>query len=80
MIQTVDKVAFQGVESIEVGMRFEAQGSHGSANHIIVTQVEGDKVTVDGNHPLAGVALNFDVEIVAVREAVAEEIDHGHAH
>lgn len=80
MIQTVDKAAFQGVDSIEVGMRFEAQDSDGSASHIIVTKVEGDKVTVDGNHPLAGVALNFDIEIVAVREATAEEVDHGHAH
>ena len=80
MIQTADKAAFQGVESIEVGMRFEAQGSDGSAHHIMVTKVEGDKVTVDGNHPLAGVALNFDIDIVAVREATTEEIDHGHAH
>ena len=80
MIQAVDKAAFQGVESIEVGMRFEAQDSDGSVNHIIVTQVEDDKVTVDGNHPLAGVSLNFDVEIVAVRTATTEEIEHGHAH
>ena len=80
MIQTVDKSAFEGVEAIEVGMSFEAQGSDGSVQHIVVKQVEGDEVTVDGNHPLAGVTLTFDIEIVSVREAKAEEIDHGHAH
>jgi len=45
-----------------------------------VTKVEGDEVTADGNHPLASVALNFDIEIVAVREATAKEVDHGYAH
>jgi FKBP-type peptidyl-prolyl cis-trans isomerase SlyD len=45
-----------------------------------VKKVEGDQVTIDGNHPLAGVALNFDVTITGVREATAEEIEHGHVH
>ena len=40
----------------------------------------GDDVTIDSNHPLAGVVLNFDVTIVEVREATSEETDHGHAH
>ena len=80
LIQTVDKSAFEGVESIEVGMSFEAQGSDGSVQHIVVKHVEGDEVTVDGNHPLAGVTLNFDIEIITVREATTEEIEHGHAH
>jgi FKBP-type peptidyl-prolyl cis-trans isomerase SlyD len=80
MIQTVDKAAFQGVDSVEAGMAFEAQGQDGSVQHIIVKKVEGDQVTIDGNHPLAGVALNFDVTITGVREATAEEIEHGHVH
>jgi len=45
-----------------------------------VVGVEGDEVTIDGNHPLAGMTLNFDVKVVDVREATAEEIAHGHAH
>lgn len=80
LTQTVDKAAFQGVESVEVGMSFEAQTSDGSVQHIVVTKVDGEQVTVDANHPLAGVVLNFDVEIVSVREASKEEIAHGHVH
>ena len=80
LMQTVDKAAFQGVESVEVGMSFEAQTSDGSVQHIVVSKVDGDQVTVDANHPLAGVVLNFDVEIVSVREATEEEIAHGHVH
>lgn len=80
LIQTVDKAAFQGVESIEAGMMFEAKTQDGAAQRIMVKKVEGDEVTIDANHPLAGVPLTFDVEIVGVREATQEEKDHGHAH
>jgi len=72
--------AFQGVDKVEPGMVFQAQGSDGQLRRITVTAVEGDNVSVDGNHPLAGVELTFDVEIVEVREATAQEIDHGHVH
>jgi FKBP-type peptidyl-prolyl cis-trans isomerase SlyD len=47
---------------------------------VTVAKVEGDQVTVDGNHPLAGVHLNFDVKVMDVREATGEEIEHGHVH
>ena len=80
LIQTIDKAAFQGVESVEAGMSFEAQGPDGSTKRIVVKHVEGDQVTIDANHPLAGVELNFDVNIVSVREATDEEIAHGHVH
>ncbi|MFV8816537.1 FKBP-type peptidyl-prolyl cis-trans isomerase [Haliea sp. E17] len=80
LIDTVPMAAFQGVESVEPGMAFEARQADGSARRIVVTRVEGDQVTVDANHPLAGVELNFDVEVVAVRAATDEEIQHGHAH
>ena len=80
LVQTVEKAAFQGVESVEVGMAFEAQGENGEVQHVVVKKVEGDKVIVDANHPLAGVVLNFDVEIISVREATEEEIAHGHVH
>jgi len=42
--------------------------------------VDGDQVTIDTNHPLAGVVLNFDIQIVSVRESTEEERTHGHAH
>jgi len=58
-------------------MAFEAQAPDGSAQHIIVTKVEGDNVIIDINHTLAGVALNFDIKILNVGEATKEELDHG---
>jgi FKBP-type peptidyl-prolyl cis-trans isomerase SlyD len=79
-IKTIEKTAFQGVESVEPGMAFEAQTPDGTKQQIVVKKVEGDAVTIDTNHPLAGVALNFDVQIVGVREATKEELDHGHSH
>ncbi|TOE95537.1 peptidylprolyl isomerase, partial [Vibrio parahaemolyticus] len=44
------------------------------------TEVDGDEVVVDGNHMLAGQTLTFEVEVMATREATAEEIEHGHIH
>lgn len=79
LVQTVPSSMFQGVEELEVGMRFEAQSEQGM-HSVEITNIDGDQVTVDGNHPLAGVALTFDVEVTGVREATADEIDHGHAH
>lgn len=79
LVQTVPSAMFQGVEQIEVGMRFEAQSEQG-VHSVEVTKIEGENVTVDGNHPLAGVNLTFDIEITGVRAATDEEIEHGHAH
>ena len=80
LVEEVPKVAFQGVDTIEAGMSFEAQDPNGQMQRIVVKKVEGDVVTVDANHPLAGMELNFDVNIVNVREATEEEISHGHVH
>jgi FKBP-type peptidyl-prolyl cis-trans isomerase SlyD len=80
MIQVVPRSAFQGIEEIEPGMAFQARGPDGASQQIVVRSVDGDQVTVDGNHPLAGVELHFDVQIVDVREATEEEIAHGHVH
>jgi len=71
---------FEGVDQVEPGMQFRASGPGGDAQLITVTAVEGDMVTIDGNHPLAGVTLNFKVEITAIRDATEEEIAHGHVH
>jgi FKBP-type peptidyl-prolyl cis-trans isomerase SlyD len=80
LIQTVQRAAFQGVASVEEGMAFEAQAQDGSVQRIVVRKVDGDEVTIDANHPLAGVVLHFDIEIVGVREATEEEVVHGHPH
>ena len=79
LVQEVPRESFQGVESVEPGMQFQAQ-TQGGPLMVTVTKVEGDTVVVDGNHPLAGQKLNFDVEIAEVREATAEEAEHGHVH
>ena len=76
----VERSLFQGVETLEVGMTFEATAPDGSRQQVVVKKVEEDKVTIDANHPLAGVTLNFDVEVVGVREATQEELSHGHVH
>ncbi|WP_280547589.1 MULTISPECIES: peptidylprolyl isomerase [unclassified Halomonas] len=79
LVQEVPRDAFQGVEDVEPGMQFQAQ-TQGGPLMVTVTKIEGDTVTVDGNHPLAGQPLNFDVEIAEVREASEEEVEHGHVH
>jgi len=80
LMQRVPKASFQGVPEIKPGMQFRAQGPQGQVQVVTVTAIEGDTVTVDANHPLAGIPLNFEVSIVEVRTATAEEISHGHVH
>lgn len=79
-VQEVPRANFQGVENIEVGMQFQSQTEDGHVMLVTVKSVDDNTVVVDGNHPLAGVTLIFDVEIVEVREATTDEIAHGHAH
>jgi len=79
MKQEVPKELFGGVENIEAGMQFQSETDQGPVL-VTVVEVTDEMVTVDGNHPLAGVHLNFDVTIREVREATAEELEHGHVH
>ncbi|GMV55556.1 MAG: hypothetical protein AMXMBFR6_13610 [Betaproteobacteria bacterium] len=68
-------------ENIEVGMQFERSGEDEDEECIYtITDIAGDKVVVDGNHPLAGVALTFDITVAHVRAATREEITHEHVH
>lgn len=78
LVQMVPKSMFEGMD-VEVGMTFRATTDEGEQSVMIIDETD-DEVVVDGNHPLAGVTLNFDVEIIDVREATEEEIAHGHAH
>jgi FKBP-type peptidyl-prolyl cis-trans isomerase SlyD len=79
LVQQVPREAFQGIDVIEVGMSFQAQSAQGPMR-VTVTAVDNDTITVDGNHPLAGETLTFEVEIEDVRAATEEEKTHGHAH
>ncbi len=79
LIQAVPRRMFKGMGDLKVGMRLHAQSDHGQ-RVVRITHLAGDMVTVDGNHELAGQALNFDVEITDVRDATEEEMEHGHVH
>jgi FKBP-type peptidyl-prolyl cis-trans isomerase SlyD len=64
---------------VEVGMQYEVTTEAGPML-ALVTAVRGDYATIDANHPLAGMRLHFDVKVVEVRDATAEELEHGHVH
>lgn len=79
LVQQVPRRALKGIANLKVGMRVQAGTQHGQ-RPVTVTRIAGDMVTLDGNHPLAGRNLQFEVEITAVRAATAEELAHGHVH
>lgn len=79
-VETVPRHMFPSDTPVEPGMQFHAQGPQGQMITISVVSVQADSVTIDGNHPLAGVQLHFDVEVIDVRDASPEELDHGHVH
>lgn len=72
LVQDLPRQAFQGVEKVEPGMQFEARTERGPLL-VTVVEVDGDRVRIDGNHPLAGQTLHFDVSVVEVRESTEEE-------
>ncbi|KFD22219.1 FKBP-type peptidyl-prolyl cis-trans isomerase [Tatumella ptyseos ATCC 33301] len=79
LVQRVPKDVFVGVDELQVGMRFLAETDQGPVP-VEITEVGDDYVVVDGNHMLAGQNLSFNVEVIAIREATAEELAHGHVH
>lgn len=79
LTQKVPRKLFNATQDIKPGMRFHAEGEHGH-NTVTVTAVDTEHVTVDANHPLAGQTLNFDVNVIEVRAATGEEMEHGHVH
>ena len=78
-IQKVSREMFPPDMEIKAGMRFNAQSSSGQTVTVTVTAVEAEEIVVDGNHPLAGVALHFEVELLDIRDATDEELQNGHA-
>lgn len=80
MIQIISRDMFAGFDDeLEVGMQFHAEVSSGTGQ-VTIVKIDGDDITIDGNHPLAGLDLNFDVEIMGIRPATQDELAHGHIH
>ena len=75
----VPRGQFPPGEEIRVGMQVQGEGEHGVLNFTVV-EVNGQGVVLDANHPMAGKTLHFDVEVLDVREATAQELAHGHVH
>lgn len=79
LMVVIPRDRFEAAGGVEVGMQFETVAETGR-RVVTVVKVEGDEVTVDANHPLAGATLNFDVTVVDVRDATSVELSHGHVH
>jgi FKBP-type peptidyl-prolyl cis-trans isomerase SlyD len=77
---TVDRSQFPEGLELKEGMQFSADVGGGQEMPFRIASVGEDSVEIDGNHPLAGEALHFDVTIQEVRDATEEEVEHGHAH
>jgi FKBP-type peptidyl-prolyl cis-trans isomerase SlyD len=80
LVHSVPRDRFQSGGELEVGMQVQGQDDGGTPAIFTVVAVEGENVKLDGNHPLAGMTLNFDVKVGDIRDATAEELDHGHVH
>jgi FKBP-type peptidyl-prolyl cis-trans isomerase SlyD len=78
-ISVVPADQIEGGEELEEGMQLHTEGEFGEQT-VIITKIVGNEVTIDGNHPLAGMTLHFDIAIRDVRPATDEERDHGHVH
>ena len=78
-IHQITRSEFEMSDQLKVGMQFQAQ-NEGGVQIYTITEIAGDNITVDGNHPLAGEILNFDVTVREIRDATAEELQHGHVH
>jgi FKBP-type peptidyl-prolyl cis-trans isomerase SlyD len=79
-IQKVPRGAFPAGFEPKVGMELTAQDQSGDEVPFTIREVALDQITIDLNHPLAGKTLHFDVKVLGVRAATAEELEHGHAH
>jgi FKBP-type peptidyl-prolyl cis-trans isomerase SlyD len=80
LVQMVPREMFEDSSEIQAGMQFHSADEEGNVTVVTVTSVTNDTITVDANHPLAGVPLTFSVTVVEVRDATPEEMTHGHVH
>lgn len=79
-VQHVPRDSFPDEIELEPGMQFSAEDESGRGVTIWISSVEGEVVTIDQNHPLAGKVLCFDVSVEQIRDATLEEMSHGHPH
>jgi FKBP-type peptidyl-prolyl cis-trans isomerase SlyD len=79
-IETLPRAAFARVPHLAVGMRLEGQNPDGQPVTVHVVDIREDTVVIDANHPLAGETLTFAIEVLAIRDATADELTHGHVH
>ncbi|MBM3131750.1 MAG: peptidylprolyl isomerase [Chloroflexi bacterium] len=79
LIQMVPRSQFAGMDELEVGMQLEAHYQD-ETRVLTVIGVDEKNVALDGNHPLAGITLNFNIKVVDVRDATPEELARGHLH
>ena len=80
-IQKTSKANFgENADDLEVGMIMGAQTEQGAMMPFTITEIDGEEVTIDFNHQMAGKTLRFEVEVVEVRDASEEELAHGHVH
>lgn len=78
-IIVIPRSRIDGVGDLKVGMQLQGNGPSGP-QIVTITKIEGDEITLDANHPLAGENLHFDITIREVRDATSEEMSHGHVH
>jgi FKBP-type peptidyl-prolyl cis-trans isomerase SlyD len=79
-METLPRGAFAQVPNLAVGMHLEGQDANGQTVTVRVVEIREDTVVIDANHPLAGETLTFAIEVLAIREATADELTHGHVH
>lgn len=80
LVQDVPLEVLDGIENLHVGMALQSKAPDGSVQNLRVDAIGAETATLNANHPLAGAVLNFEVSVESVREATAEELEHGHAH
>ena len=78
LVQTISKSRFP--PGVKVGGQLKARDMEGHERTFLVKKVKGQEVFLDANHPLAGIALRFEVTVISVRAATEEELEHGHVH
>ncbi len=79
MVEQIPRAQLQEIKDLEIGMQLEANTPEGP-RIVQVVAMDDDHVTIDANHPLAGMTLHFDLAVADVRDATAEEVEHGHPH
>lgn len=80
LVEKVPRDQLGNIPDLKPGIQLQGQADNGQVLTFTVIAMDDQTVTLDSNHPLAGVALNFAVEVVGIREPTSEELDHGHVH